>query len=691
MITYKKNESNIHLTLKDEFKENLLDLTKKQNWIGLDNTSISCDFNRSSITKFKDEVWDFRIYKVGTETTLINFGFKENDISPQLIRELKTVALAYIFHSRHAYRISTVRLKIDCLKKLVRALNQEKIFTFNGLNINHIKKLIKKEIYTPLEIDLAPLNSLSDLADFLPFSVSLEERLTLKKLRVKQPSKEQHPVIPFRIYLSALQTYISEIQYWHQYKDQLEHAVKIAFEYEREQSDKLIKKLRHGKCDIGQIFNKSDKNFQNFTSALKKFNVPLIDYEKSETWNKLWDKHFPHIRTDYYEKFPAIKIENEYFDSPNKIKNFCRNLDTRCRYVVLCLSGMRSNELLQIVPEIGAQVITLDGVDIHIFHTKQQKITLGYQGHDDVYVTTKNGHLAYDLLNALNSPIRQWHKDNGLKPWFLNTFTHFRQPRSVHRSGHVLISLNKLFTLKNQKFSVELDANDIEMLRRSDPEKTFSIGDKWNLTPHQLRRSLAYYLVGMHLADYPQLKQQFSHYSIAMTMYYSRNSSSFSKMYSDLEQEKIRQQANLLSNISLKAKLGHNLGGGYGKFLYQQDFNDRDMSSKYFEKEIKSGRKHIHAIAPGMYCINRACSMRIGIEFPECVDCDWSIIESTAYAQAVRQESINILEVLSIEGQLSDDIYEFHKIRIQAAEKIMQSMNLNFEPYKIMTVPRDQL
>ncbi|MFH3829228.1 hypothetical protein [Acinetobacter nosocomialis] len=172
---------------------------------------------------------------------------------------------------------------------------------------------------------------------------------------------------------------------------------------------------------------------------------------------------------------------------------------------------MRSNELLQIVPEIGAQVITVDGIDIHIFHTKQQKITLGYQGHDDVYVTTKNGHLAYDLLNALNRPIRQWHKDNGLKPWFLNTFTHFRQPRSVHRSGHVLISLNRLFSLRNRKFSVELDAGDIEMLRRSDPEKTFSIGDKWNLTPHQLRRSLAYYLVGMQLADYPQLKQQFSH------------------------------------------------------------------------------------------------------------------------------------------------------------------------------------
>ncbi|WP_234911211.1 site-specific integrase, partial [Vibrio anguillarum] len=71
------------------------------------------------------------------------------------------------------------------------------------------------------------------------------------------------------------------------------------------------------------------------------------------------------------------------------------------------------------------------------------------------------------------------------------------------------------------------------MLRRSDPEKTFNIGERWHLTPHQLRRSLAYYLVGMQLADYPQLKQQFSHYSIAMTMYYARNASSFRKMYHD--------------------------------------------------------------------------------------------------------------------------------------------------------------
>ncbi|WP_197739493.1 hypothetical protein [Pseudoalteromonas sp. A25] len=108
---------------------------------------------------------------------------------------------------------------------------------------------------------------------------------------------------------------------------------------------------------------------------------------------------------------------------------------------------MRSNELLQIAPEYGAQTIELDGLPIYLFHTKQQKITPGYQGQNDVYVTTRNGHLAYDLLNALNRPVRTWLANQGSKVWLLNGFTQLRKPRSVHRSGNVLSSLRWLLTL----------------------------------------------------------------------------------------------------------------------------------------------------------------------------------------------------------------------------------------------------
>ncbi len=343
---------------------------------------------------------------------------------------------------------------------------------------------------------------------------------------------------------------------------------------------------------------------------------------------------------------------------------------------------MRSNELLQITPDYGAQVVTLDGIDIHLFHTKQQKITPGYQGYNDVYVTTKNGHLAYELLNCLNRPVRKWLESKGERSWLLNSLKYFQQPHSISRSGHILQSLRRLFSSKKQEFSLELNSSDVEMLRRSDPEKEFNIGEKWHLTPHQLRRSLAYYLVGMQLADFPQLKQQFSHYSIAMTMYYARNASSFQKMFHDLEKEKVKQQAQLYSRLAGKAYSGEKLGGGQGKNMYSENYVDRNISSQYYEKEIKSGRKHIHALAPGMYCINNTCSMRIGIEIGECVDCDWAVIESGAYAQAIRQESINILKGLQSKGELTADIIAFQEVRIRSAEKILNDLDISYIPYQ---------
>lgn len=681
MITGSKQLSKIDES--DSFKNRLLYLVKNGLWKELEKEAVSFKLNGSAISEFSDDVWDFSAYKVGTGVTLLNFRFPECDVSPRMVQELKVVALAFLYHSRHAYRIGTIRAKIDCLKKLVVSLSLAGTFSLDGLTINVLKNIIKNEQYSPREIDLGPINSLSDLADFLSFSVNFTERLTLKKLRIQPSKTEQHPVIPLRIYLSALRFYTDEIQYWHTYKDQLESIVQTAFDYEKHQANRMLNRLRYGQCKEGHLFNNADKKYIQFITELKKNSIPLVDYGKDELWNVLWKKCKPQLRTDFFEPFPIKKIGKVEFHSHHEVKDFCRNLDAQCRYLVLCLSGMRSNELLQITPEFGAQVVTLDGIDIHIFHTKQQKITLGYQGHDDVYVTTRTGHLAYELLNALNRPIRSWQLKLGQKGWLLNTFYRFDKPYGISSPSNVLASLVRLFTSQNLNFSVELNSDDIEMLRRSDPEKIFNLGDKWHLTPHQLRRSLAYYLVGMQLADYPQLKQQFSHYSIAMTMYYARNASSFSKMYHDLENEKVRQQAKLYSDLTSKAMCGVKLGGGRGKNMFVENFTDRNISLAYFEKEIRLGRKHIHALAPGMYCINHTCSMRIGIDLPECTDCDWSIIESAAYAKAAKQESICILETLKSRNELSPDIEAFHTIRINAAEKIMLDMELDFEQYQL--------
>lgn len=667
----------------DELKERLLHLATKGMWSAIEKDTVSINFNGKSISIFADKVWDFKPYGVGTETTLLNFGFSDLNVTVRLINELKTVALAYIYHSRYAYRISSIRNKIDCLKRLIRAMHEGGIVTFDGLTIDSIRKLIKKGLYLPREVDLGPINSLNDLSDFLPFRTDFFNKLTLKNLRTKQPEKEQHPVIPIRIYLAALNSYTAEIQYWYEYKDTLEKAVLDTIEYEQIQINKLVRQLRHGHCALGRVFNKSDLRYQAFVLELRHHNIPLVDYGKSQKWDDLWNRIIPSVRTDFFEDFKPRNIGRLRFKSHHEIKAFCRRLDAKCRYLVLCLSGMRSNELLQITPDYGAQVITLDGINIHLFHTKQQKITPGYQGNNDVYVTTKNGHLAFTLLNCINRPVRNWHKQRGEKAWLLNSFSHFQQPKCVNRSGNVLKSLTSLFSAYEKDFAIELNSGDIEMLRRSDPENSFNIGDKWHLTPHQLRRSLAYYLVGMGLADYPQLKQQFSHYSIAMTMYYARNASSFRKMHDDIEKEKIRQQAVLYSRLENKVIGGEKLCGGKGKVMLSESYVNRDISPLYYEKEIKAGRRHIHALAPGMYCINSNCCMRIGIDIGESVDCDWSIIENGAYAQSVRQESIKILKSLADSVELSPDIAAFQKTRIDSAEKILKDLNIQFEPYQL--------
>lgn len=88
----------------DELKERLLHLVQQENWNELELENVSFDRNGHYISRFNDAVWNFISYKVGTEITLLNFEFSEHTIYKSLIQELKVIALAYVYHSRHTYQ-----------------------------------------------------------------------------------------------------------------------------------------------------------------------------------------------------------------------------------------------------------------------------------------------------------------------------------------------------------------------------------------------------------------------------------------------------------------------------------------------------------------------------------------------------------------------------------------------------------
>ncbi|MDW2068566.1 integrase, partial [Vibrio sp. 1579] len=124
--------------------------------------------------------------------------------------------------------------------------------------------------------------------------------------------------------------------------------------------------------------------------------------------------------------------------------------------------------------------------------------------------------------------------------------------------------------------------------------------------------------------SYPQLKQQFSHFTVAMTRWYARYASSFARMHREIEVERLNQKAQIMARIHRKLANGERLGGGkateitknmakQGESQFEEGNEDRAVSVEYWKRRIRSGIEHIHAIAPNMYCTHSSCGMRISV------------------------------------------------------------------------------
>ncbi|MFA0703842.1 hypothetical protein AB4618_25585, partial [Vibrio sp. 10N.222.48.A8] len=115
------------------------------------------------------------------------------------------------------------------------------------------------------------------------------------------------------------------------------------------------------------------------------------------------------------------------------------------------------------------------------------------------------------------------------------------------------------------------------------------------------------------------MKQQLSHFSLAMTKWYARNAKSYARFYRETEEERLEQQANLMVRIYNKIASKVRVGGGKAKLvsdnLAQRGVNhfvegtgDRLLSKAYWKRTLRKKTQHVHAIAPAMYCTNNKCS-----------------------------------------------------------------------------------
>lgn len=690
---------------KDYLQQVLLPALLRGNWDELEKMVIYQDEEKTIL--FGDDVWPFKksAYK---GKAIANFYFNidlkqgENVIEFRknkclFINQIKCIALAYIWFSAKHRELNSIKNKINHLRNDIAKLIKRGITSFEELNQKHIEILVDDGCF-----DLSNgsafkgLNSLPTLKGLLPFKVNFTS-LNHKMFKARPNDVEGKLVIPPRLYFSALTMYSKDIVNAYGLRDEIEQAVEQMISSHVDGVKKRIRRIRNGASYTPRGGYK--KSWTRFLHALNQAGVALIDKGDDPRWMQIFTSLKTKIKVNsaVYDNF-KIKIGDTTY-SWSGLNRYLVSLNAKAAWLCLALSGMRVDELHKTSPVHGAQKLTFDKTGnesdtgkeiIYFLSTRQSKITLNSQTKNDTFVTTEVGFKAFHVLNSIHTSFRNQFAEKDSHRMFAN-FCSYQYCKPVSKDAITRLIIRH-FNADN--FDFILTAEDMGYLQASDPNQTsFKKGDKFHFTPHQARRSLAYYLIGYELCSFPALKQQLSHLSMAMTRWYARNAHSFEKLYSEIQKERILRQAELFARIYQRLANGERVAGGKGQAMiaeisregesyFENGINKRKLSRDYWVDLLTNGKAHLHAIAPGMYCTNTQCSMRINIDLSECVDCEFDFIENAVYAEGSRMDAMRNIELLKETNELNSSAATKYFMQVKAAEAIMDDLGFKHDKYE---------
>ncbi|QFU23025.1 tyrosine-type recombinase/integrase [Shewanella eurypsychrophilus] len=647
-----------------------------------------------------------------TKTDTLDFFLDGKVMERNLTNQLKALALSMMWLSPKDYSFGSIVSAIAGLKKVATVLLNEGHNSFEVLNFELLEALVLGDV-TDLDFErqstYSLLNKLYVEATRLPFNVSLNKTLSASDFGLAIKESEQYTVIPQRLYYLGLQQSEALVKELYPIRDELSKLSNyIATYFDKTYigyANYLVSDEAKLKNGVLQWYISSANKSQvekkiAFQAAFLALNNP-----SQESILELLKKHKPSFRNEYIDKFhpeQTLRVGNRKITGLVKAQSLFKQLNGGCLWALMSRTGMRSDETFHLHTANGCTIETISGQTIHVIHADLSKTTKGSQSKQDEFVTTEVGKKAYEILQALHSPLRQRHPDS--QAFFHKTKEDCgavkKQQLGKHLTDWFEGALGENLALTN---------DDVIDLKVSDPNLSFNVGDDYNFSGHQLRRSFAYYLIGFELCAFPQLKQQFSHVSMAMTRHYAKNASKFQKIRKQkkslahaIDEERIDQKAQVYLNIYKKLANKERVAGGKGKEFAKnmmkaernlfKDKVDNDMLSvNYWKKQIRDQKRHIHAVAPGVYCTSTGCSLRTQVNLLECVDCKNDYIVDAVFAEAKRKEAeIHMLwdiEHDELTPQTASEVY----IKITAAERIMKDLDISYEPVVIPQEVQDLL
>lgn len=687
-------------------------------WDRFEQLDIGFDINGKSLGKIIDnEAWkklqQFFIPNANTAHTL-DFSLDGKIIERNLQNELKSLVLKMMWISPKENSFAMLYHTLNDLKKCIEPLLLEGVNSFSHINIDLLEKW-ELEGSTQLnfrrESIYSSLNKLFIEQDGLSFNIALTSRITASDFNLNLIKREQYPVIPQRLYYRALCEAESLISHLYPMRDEIEKLSNYLINFKNNIYKGYAKYIHQGirvqpNGELSWRLENSNKNGKINNDLFKEAICKIISPTLTQILN-LMEQHKPVIKEAFYDKcYPNrhITLGNEAISNQSQAEQLLTKYSGVCTWTLMAKSGMRGDEIYDLHTVNGCHTEVIAGQTIYILNADLDKTIKGIQSKQDEFVASKLSMKAYEILQAINSPLQLSHNSTRFFHKFREGFVAVKK-KSISRKAknwfeNTLISE---LTLTNE---------DIKDLKLSDPERSFEVGDEYQFTCHQLRRSFAYYLIGYELLSFPQLKQQFSHVSLAMTRHYANNASKFQKLRTqkgkmknlctEVDDERVRQKAQIYLNIYNQFANKERVAGGKGKEFtkrmmvqganaFKDKINNDMLTIEYWENIMRTGKRHLHVVAPGIYCTSQNCSLRSQVNLIECVDCDNDYIVDAVYAEAMRKEAETHMYFDIEHNELTPQTASESYIKITAAQRIMDDLGIEYEPVKFPNAVKELL
>lgn len=501
--------------------------------------------------------------------------------------------------------IDTVRSFLTDLRRLTNHATKK------GLTLSellehpvHFESFIAKvKSYTTLRTFQMIINKVIS-EDIFTVSTTVTKILD-RAIRDSDDESEQHPVIPGRILFEKIHQYTS-----------------LLHEYQANESGLAELNRRVG---LNRFYGRFKRKSGDPNKPNVKFEVAMEECGLSE------------IR----DKYEMRQLSN--------VSNFISRCNYAAKMLIHVFTAMREREAYLLkdgcVKKIGPNTYVVNGLTIKL--TKEPRPAK--------WITSKSILLPYHCARSIAQLIKQYMPTRidtqnrlFLSVSYLPIANEYKQKQNDTELYQGALNPNRM----EETFpKVTITDEDYEELVMLDPLRNwaanpdFQVGQNWNLTTHQFRRSMAVYAAQSGLVSLPSLKRMLHHTLLQMSIYYTKGFATakflFSEQNPDLAEffqaQKVNAEASLFLKdvIMEKAKL-HGAAGIW---------HERNTKKGYVTNLVENFKETLTQIKQGLLSYTETilggcfktgeCKERAHHNYVTCVDCSSACIKEKKLDQTI--------------------------------------------------------